>query len=135
MNENTYFEVTKDIFDKIKSRSPEYTFELFETISFDWKIRGVKNDTKKANSKIVNVYLGLDKAINDNFIKYYKYPKINNLITEGNELQDSKGINYIGKYHIDEDKGFMMGTSDRAPILFAINDRVEDYLLRKIIGI
>lgn len=78
VNENLYYEVTKDTYTKVKNRDTQYKWELFIPFKLPWDIVGNKEDVFKTNFNIVELTerrlnkIGLQEFLNFNFTRYLK---------------------------------------------------------------
>ena len=146
-NEIQFLEINKDDFTAIKDKDPKYAFESYIPFSFAWQIYGNRIDILKTNRNTILLQeqnlktRGLQEFLKNRYDKYYQYPVVNNLTTNGNELQRADQIEYIGPYHIEADRGFVVGSqpsnTEVQPTLFSINLEKEKILLDnalKLIG-
>jgi hypothetical protein len=139
INESIYLEVNKDTYTAIKNKDSKYAFEYYLPFTFAWQIYGNRVDILKINRNTVllteqNLKIkGLQEFLKNQYDKFYQYPVVNNLNTIGEELQYANSNKYIGPYHIEVDRGFVIGaqpsTSNPQPTLFAINLDIEKKLL------
>jgi hypothetical protein len=114
INENKYIEISKKVFDSIKSKKGEYDHNLYSVGSLIWNIRG--NDVHKSNSLSI---LSTQRSFPNIFTLFpilneFLRPSSNireNLETKGNELYFSDGTEYIGFYHIHPVQGPMEGAT------------------------
>jgi hypothetical protein len=67
-----------------------------------------------------------------NYIQYYRYTPQNNLYTNGGEFLTSNGIEYVGAYSVDINKGYNVGATGS-------NDLLTPYIVNtsksEIIGV
>ena len=114
INENKYIEISKKVFESIKSKKGEYDHNLYKIGSLVWNIKG--DNVHKLNSLSIiktqrsfpNIFT-LFPILNE-FLR----PSSNvreNLETKGNELYFSDGTEYIGFYHIHPIQGPMVGAT------------------------
>ena len=139
VNELQLLEVNKDDYTAIKNKDPKYAFEYYIPFTFSWQIYGNRVDILKINRNTVllqeqNLKIrGLQEFLKNKYDKFYQYPVVNNLNTKGEELQRANGAKYIGPYHIEADRGFVVGSQpsniEIQPTLFAVNLETEKILL------
>lgn len=139
INEIQFLEINKDDFTAIKNKDPKYAFEYYIPFTFSWQIYGNRIDILQTNRNTVllteqNLKIrGLQEFLKNNYDKFYQYPAVNNLSTNGETLQYANSNKYIGSYHIEADRGFVVGEqpsfSVPQPTLFAINLEIEKMLL------
>jgi hypothetical protein len=116
INELKYMELTKEVYDKIKEQSGDWVWELFEIFNLQWTLTGNRDFVINANRNQTliaqqrNKKLGLSGFLKEDWLKYYRYNAAENLYTEGGEfINRTTGENYVGHYHIHQDKGPMVG--------------------------
>ena len=130
-NGNSYLEISKNTYDKIKNKANLYDYNLYEVGRIRWYIKG--NNVHKMNSLSI---LKQQKHFNNliNFfpvLTEYLRPSSNiqeNLYTSGGELYYNDGAEYTGDYHIHPLKGPMVGaTHSSTPhdILYYFNQLPE----------
>jgi hypothetical protein len=139
VNELIYLEIDEDTFTVIKNKDSKYAYEYYIPFDFSWQIYGNRIDILKTNRNTVllaeqNLKIrGLQEFLKNKYDKFYKYPVVNNLNTIGGELQYANSNEYKGSYHIEADRGFVVGDKPSSiniqPTLFAINLEIEKNLL------
>jgi hypothetical protein len=146
VNELVYLEIDKDTYTAIKNRDPKYAYEYYIPFTFAWQIYGNRVDILQTNRNTVLLteqklkIKGLQEFLKNNYDKFYQYPVVNNLFTNGGELQRANKTEYIGPYHIEADRGFVIEaqpSSNLQSTLFTINLEIEKRLLDnalKLIG-
>jgi hypothetical protein len=138
-NELVYLEINKDDYTAIKNKDPKYAYESYIPFTFAWQIYGNRIDILQVNRNTVllqeqNLKLrGLQEFLQNKYDKYYQYPVVNNLNTKGEELQRAGRIEYTGLYHVEADRGFVVGAQpsniEIQSTLFAVNLEKEKILL------
>jgi hypothetical protein len=139
VNELIYLEIDEDIFTAIKNKDSKYAFEYYIPFTFAWQIYGNRIDILQINRNTVLLIeqklkiRGLQEFLKNNYDKFYQYPVVNKLNTIGGELQYANSNEYKGLYHIEADRGFVVGDKPSSiniqPTLFAINLEIEKKLL------
>lgn len=110
-------EINKETFDLIKQEDPKYNWEYYIPFKLYWELKGDivkvyntnKNITELTESRLKKYEIS--KFLKFDYIKYYKFTPQDNLNTMGGELIYSNGTEYKGPYHIDENLGYMDGSS------------------------
>ena len=107
--------------------------------TFAWQIYGNRIDVLQTNRNTVLLQeqklkiRGLQEFLQNKYDKYYQYPVVNNLNTKGEELQRAGRIEYTGLYHVEADRGFVVGAQpsniEIQSTLFAVNLEKEKILL------
>jgi len=132
-NEILYLEIDKTQYDLLVTKNPSILFSLYEPFNLPWQITGVQEEVEKTNRNIVALTSQrlklpeFGRYLNNNYLKYYKFPNISNLYTSGSEFKTSDGQNYIGFYHIHDNTGPMVGkthTKEPHGLLFPINEAI-----------
>jgi len=78
INEKQYLEVSQSTFDKIKSKSREYVFELYLPFSISWTITGDKDKVYSTNQNIVRLTANrlkihkFEEYFKNNYLQFYK---------------------------------------------------------------
>jgi len=73
-----YLEVSQSTFDKIKSKSREYVFELYLPFSISWTITGDKDKVYSTNQNIVRLTANrlkihkFEEYFKNNYLQFYK---------------------------------------------------------------
>ena len=138
-NELVYLEINKDNYTAIKNKDPKYIHEYYIPFTFSWQIYGNRIDILQTNRNTVllqeqNLKIrGLQEFLKNQYDKFYLYPVANNFTTKGEELQRANGAKYIGPYHIEANRGFVVGSqpsnTEIQPTLFSVNLEIEKILL------
>ncbi len=112
----TTVETNKSIYNQFETKSPQTQFEKYTTIQIVWGLTGKMEDIYKSNSKNVKIteqnkrVYGFSKYFKDKYSQYFRYPKNENLYSNGKELRyKTTKKSYIGYYHIHPEKGPMVG--------------------------
>jgi hypothetical protein len=77
-NELKYKEISEDTYKKLKNRSEEIAWDLYEPVKIEWEIKGNKilifNNNKLSVSKVEqhNKWYGFFKYLKEDYIKYWK---------------------------------------------------------------
>lgn len=119
INNDTYLETDKSVYDNLLEKKPIYDFNLYEVGTLIWYLKG--NDVYKKNANSIKQAEIKYKNIEYLFPILNEYqissPKVEeNLNTKGGELYYSDGKEYIGFYHIHPSKGPMVGAKHTAII-------------------
>jgi len=117
-NENIYLEINKETHDKLKSKDPKITFNLYTAINSSWDLSGDRDQTYLTNKNTItlieegNKWYGFTQWFKDDFLKFYKNPDIQeDLFTDGTEFINRRTkLIYRGPYHIHPEKGPMVGS-------------------------
>jgi hypothetical protein len=138
-NELVYLEVNKGTYTAMKNKDQKYAYEYYIPFTFAWKIYGNRVDILKINRNTVLLQeqklkiRGIQEFLQNKYDKYYQYPVVNNLNTKGEELQRAGRIEYTGLYHVEADRGFVVGAQpsniEIQSTLFAVNLEKEKILL------
>lgn len=138
-NELVYLEISKDDFTAIKNKDPKYAYESYIPFTFAWQIYGNRIDVLQTNRNTVLLQeqklkiRGLQEFLQNKYDKYYQYPVVNNLNAKSEELQRAGRIEYTGLYHVEADRGFVVGAQpsniEIQSTLFAVNLEKEKILL------
>jgi len=132
-NEIQYVEINKIQYDLLIVKSPSILWQLYSPFNLPWQITGTQEQVAQTNKNIVDLTsqrLSLPRFgdyLNNNYLKYYKFPNISNLYTSGSEFKTKDGQNYIGFYHIHDNTGPMVGkthTKEPHGLLFPINEAI-----------
>ena len=101
-NENIYKEISQNTFNKILKSDKTLYSRYYKPFRLIWQITGNQTDAGMANKR-VTLYLekalnlqGFQQFLNNDFLKFYKFPNLSNLYTSGNEFKTADGKNYIG---------------------------------------
>jgi hypothetical protein len=120
-NQMLYSEITKTTYTNIL-QSKINTYGNYILFNLSWKLTGDIITTFQVNKSMVqlterNISLdGLSIFLN-NYIQYYRYTPQNNLYTGGGEFLTSTGVDYVGPYSIDINKGYTVGSTGSNDIL------------------
>jgi len=77
-NEVIYLEINKDTYDKLKAQNPNYVWQLFTPIKYQWVISGDKKEVFKINKNVTKYMMDnfklpfLDKFLNENYLRFWK---------------------------------------------------------------
>lgn len=77
-SQNSYIEISKDIYSKFKQKDNNYAYNNYLVFTFNWKLTGnkekVANINKKVTSTIEKGYRieGLHSYLNFNYLEFYK---------------------------------------------------------------
>ena len=112
LNETSnYQEINKETYNKIKSKSPKYDYNLYTAGSITWHLIGnvfKKNKSSIAQTRRKFKHVHVLFRLLDEFYRPALKTE-NNLNTEGGELFYVDKTEYIGLYHIHPTKGPMEG--------------------------
>ena len=135
-NQPLFKEVTETTYNNISQGKINITSN-YKLFNLSWQLTGNIINTYQVNKSVVQIMErkekldGLSNFLN-NYIQYYRYTPQNNLYTNGGEFLTSTGVDYIGSYHIDINKGYMAGVTGS-------NDLLTPYIINtsqnEIIGI
>lgn len=76
-NENIYFEIDKQTFTLLSSKSPQIAFDLYSSVLTLWYLTGNKDTVAKANKGLVSLietqqkWYGFPQYFKDQYLKYY----------------------------------------------------------------
>jgi len=133
-NEIQYLEVNVETYLNFSNQVPGVQWQLYLPITIPWELTGDFNSVYNTNRNIVLLkesslkIIGFANYFQNQFTKYFRFSKGENLYTAGNEFKTSKGQNYIGHYHIHDSKGPMVGkihTKESHENLFLIDENLE----------
>jgi hypothetical protein len=119
-NEPYFTEISKTEYDKYKAQSPDVPWKAFKVFSLSWQLTGDVLQVAKTNKNITEIAEfresapGLSVYLKNNWIQYFKFSEANNLYTDGKSdlvLKTPNGQVYVGPYHINPDKGYMVGAT------------------------
>jgi len=117
INANIYIEIEKEVYNKIRTKSSKYDYNLYQVEKINWHIIG---NVQKKNSivlnKIRNEYPNIVLLFPqlDEYHQYNMSNIQNNLLTSGGELYFADGKEYIGPYHIHPSSGPMVGAEHKS---------------------
>ena len=78
INEISYLELNKDLYDELNSKNGDYLWEPYHVLKIQWTLIGIEEEVKQTNSNIVKIeerrrgITGLGRFLKFNFLKYYK---------------------------------------------------------------
>lgn len=110
-NNNSFLEIDKNTYDKLKNKSPQYDFNLYECGNIKWYLKGNvfklnALSIERTNREFPQIFV-LFPILNEFFQPTVSV--LENQNTNGKELYYSDGTEYIGLYHIHPIKGPMVG--------------------------
>jgi hypothetical protein len=114
-NQPLFSEVTKTTYNNISQGKINITAN-YKLFNLSWKLTGDIINTYQVNISMVQLVEqkdnldGLSNFLN-NYIQYYRYTPQNNLYTGGGEFLTSTGVDYVGPYSIDINKGYTAGST------------------------
>jgi len=133
-NEMLYIEVNKTTYNNYINRVPEVQWVLYLPIQLPWDLIGSIGEVYTTNKNIVGLketnlgIKGFMLYFKDNFTRYYKSSKDENLYTSGGEFINKKTrVKYIGFYYISQDGKIMAGKQGPTPsmdVLIPIDQEV-----------
>lgn len=77
-NEFLFLEVSKETFDKIKNKNPQWVWELYTPFILDWVLTGEKEQVYKSNKNTTLITeqrlkkKGISKYLKENYLKFYR---------------------------------------------------------------
>jgi hypothetical protein len=135
-NQQLFAEVTKTTYTNISQGKINITSN-YKLFNLSWKLTGDIINTFQINKSMVQLIErkdhldGLSNFLT-NYIQYYRYTPQNNLYTNGGEFLTSNGIEYVGAYSVDINKGYTVGATGS-------NDLLTPYMVNtsksEIIGV
>ena len=73
-----YLEISKDTFDKLVARDPQYVWSLYQPFNLPWQLTGAQEEVEKTNRNIVALTSQrlklpeFGRYLKDDYLKYYK---------------------------------------------------------------
>lgn len=131
-NENIYTETNQDTYTKIIRLDKTIDSKYYQPFRLLWQIAGTKDDAGRANKRMTLYaektlkFVGLQKFLREDYTSYFKYSQASNLYTPGGEFKTRDGKDYIGDYHIHDNKGPMVGAThikELHGLLFPVNEK------------
>ena len=117
-----YIEINSKGYNNISTRNPSTAWDLYDSVSLPWRIKGDQFNINKINKKTIleieskytpfspngKNWVGFSQIFKDNYLQFYQGVR-ENLSTDGRKYKTSDEKEYIGPYHIHPEKGPMVG--------------------------